>query len=104
MNCTDIALRIRAVLFRKQTEQDLHDELTDHLELEVRKNLAKGMNATEARRQASIQFGGLARVTEECRDGRGVNWITTTFQDALYALRGFRRSPLFVITAVATIA
>src|SRR5689334_17018021 len=104
MNWKDLTLRMRALLNRGQLEQDLVDELTSHIELEMRKYLAQGMDAAEARRQALVQFGGLPRVTEECRDARGVNWITTPFKDAIYALRGFRRSPIFVITAVATIA
>ncbi len=104
MNWRDISLRIRAVLFRKQFEQDLEDELASHFEMQTRKNLAQGMDAAEAKRQAAIQFGGRARVSEECRDARGVHWITTLFQDAVYAARGLRRSPIFAATAVATIA
>jgi predicted permease len=104
MNGKDFAIRLRALMYRRQFEQDLEDELSSHIELEIRKNLGKGMDATEARRQALLQFGGLPRITEECRDARGVNWITTVFKDTRHALRGFRRSPLFVITAAATIA
>ena len=104
MNWKDLTIRLRALTYGRQFEQDLEDELSSHIELEIRKNLGKGMEATEARRQALLQFGGLPRVTEECRDARGVNWITIAFKDVLYALRGFRRSPLFVITAAATIA
>ena len=104
MKWKDFTLRLQALAYRRQFDQDLEDELSSHIELQTRKNLAKGMEVTEARRQALIEFNGLGRVTEECRDARGVNWITTPFKDALYALRGFRRSPVFVIAAVATIA
>ncbi len=104
MKSKDFILRLRALLYRRHLEQDLQDELSSHIELQTRKNLAKGMDAAEARRQALIRFGGLQRVTEECRDTRGVNWITNSFKDALYGLREFRRSPLFAITAVVTIA
>src|SRR5436190_781685 len=104
MKWQDFTLRLRALVYRRQIEQDLQDELSSHIELQTRKNLVQGMEAGEARRQALIQFGGLQPVAEECRDARGVNWITTPCKDAVYALRGFRRSPLFVVTAVATIA
>jgi predicted permease len=104
MNWTDFMIRLRALLHRREVEQDLQDELISHIELQTRKNLARGMDPAEAARHARIQFGGVQQVTEECRDARGVNWITTPCKDALYALRGFRRSPMFVITAVATIA
>jgi predicted permease len=104
MSWKDFTLRLRALVDRRHLEQDLQDELSSHIELQTRKNLARGLDATEARRQALIQFGGVQRVTEECRDARGVSWITISCKDALYALRGFRRSPFFAITAVATIA
>jgi predicted permease len=104
MKWKDLILRFRALFYRRQVETDLQDELSLHIEMQTRKNLAGGMNPSEARRQALIQFGGVQQVAEECRDARGVNWIATAFQDAAYALRGFRRSPLFVLTAVATIA
>ncbi len=104
MKAKDFILRLRALVYRRHLEQDLQDELSTHIELQTRKNLSQGMDAAEARRQALIQFGGLQRVTEECRDTRGVNWITNSFKDALYGLREFRRAPLFAFTAVATIA
>src|SRR5215475_2430197 len=104
MTWKDLTIRLRALVYCRQFEQDLEDELSSHIELEIRKNMGKGMEANEARRHALLQFGGLPRVTEECRDARGVNWITIALKDVLYALRGFRRSPLFVITAAATIA
>ena len=98
MKWKDFTLRLRALVYHRQLEQDLQDELSSHIELQTRKNLLQGMEATEARRQALMHFSGVQRVTEECRDARGVNWITTPLKDALYALRGFRRSPIFVIT------
>ncbi len=43
-------------------------------------------------------------IQEQCRDQRRVNFIETLIQDIRYALRGFRRTPLFAITVIATIA
>ena len=100
MTWTDLRLRFRALLHRDQVEHDLEDELTAHIELQARKNEAGGMSPAEARRQAAIQFGGLTRIREECRDERRINWISSTFQDVRYALRGFWRAPVFVITVV----
>jgi predicted permease len=101
---SDLWLRLRALVFHKRMERDLEDELASHIEMQARKNLAAGMSEAEARRRARIQFGGVAQVAEDCRDARGVNLIATMFQDLRYALRGFRRSPIFVLTVVATIA
>jgi len=103
MNWNDLFLRFRALAFRKQLDQELEDELKFHIEMQTQKNRAAGMSPVEAQREARIQFGGTVRVTEECRDVRGVTMITTLFQDIRYALRGFRRSPTFVLTVVIAI-
>ncbi|HYL77120.1 MAG TPA: ABC transporter permease, partial [Bryobacteraceae bacterium] len=104
MNWRDIKLRIIALVFRNRVERDLDDELHFHVEMQTRKNLADGMGAEEAARRARIQFGGAVQVQEECRDARRTGLIDTTWRDVRYALRGFRRSPTFVLTVVATIA
>ena len=104
MKWKDVQLRLRAIIFRRSVERDLNEELEFHLEMQTRKNLAAGMSEAEARRRARIQFGRAAQVKEECRDARGVKFIETLWQDIRYAIRGFRRSPTFVLTVVATIA
>lgn len=104
MNWTDLRLRLRAILFRQRVEQDLDEELSFHLEMAARKNAAAGANETESARLARLRFGGLDRFKEECRDERRTSLIETTWQDVRYALRGFRRSPVFAITVIATIA
>lgn len=38
---------------------DLNDELSSHLEFQVRKHMAAGMSEAEARRRAYIEFGGM---------------------------------------------
>jgi predicted permease len=104
MNWHDLMLRLRALALQKRVERDLEDELDFHIEMQARKNVLAGMSEAEATRRARIQFGGAAQVKEECRDARGVGLIETTWRDVRYALRGFRRSPNFALTVVATIA
>src|SRR5579862_8880328 len=104
MRWHDVLLRVRALLLRRRTEDELDDEVQFHLEMEARKNRAAGMSAVEARRAARVEFGGIDRAKEQCRDARGVSWIETLVQDARYALRGIRRSPGFALTVAATLA
>jgi predicted permease len=104
MNWSDFRLRLHALLFRRTAEDELDEELRFHVEMEMRKNLATGMRPADASRQVQIQFGGLEQVKEECRDMRGLRFIETLSQDVRYALSGFRRTPGFVSTVVATIA
>jgi len=51
-----------------------------------------------------IEFGGVERVREQCHEQRPGWWIGTVMQDVRYAIRGFRRNPVFTVTAIATLA
>jgi predicted permease len=104
MKWTDFRIRLQALISPNRMERELDDELSFHLEMQTRKNLAEGMNELDARRQARIQFGAGDSVAEECRDQRRVRFVETLSKDIRYALRGFRQTPLFALTVVATIA
>ena len=104
INLDDLWLRARALFRRKQVESELEDELAFHIEMQYRKNLAAGMSSEEARRDAVRRFGTDAAVKEACRDERRISVIETLFRDIRYALRGFRRAPLFALTVIATIS
>jgi len=104
MNRHDLLLRIRGFFLRRRVEEELDEELRFHLEMATRKNAAKGASAAEAARLARVRFGALDPVKEECRNVRGTQLIESTIRDIGYALRGFRRSPLFVVTVIGTIA
>ena len=70
MNWADLRLRLRGVVFRNRMEQELRREVDFHLDMMVRKNVARGMSLEEARRQAAIKFGSSPATLESCRDER----------------------------------
>src|SRR5438445_7305167 len=104
MKWSDLLLRLRALLVWRRVEHELDEELRFHIDMQTRKNVEAGMDAREAARRARVQFGGVEQAKENCRDARGIGWIETLLQDVRYALRGFRRTPGFALTVVATIA
>src|SRR5262245_54636969 len=100
MNWTDLRLRLRALIFKKHTENELQEELDFHLEMQTRKNLREGLDDDGAKRQAMKKFGSLQRFSEECRDERRINLIDSLIQDVCYAVRQFSHSRAFASVAV----
>ena len=92
--------RLRFFLFRKDM-REVDEELQFHIERQTEANLAAGMTPEEARRRAVIVFGGVEHAREACSEARPGWFLDTLWQDVRYALRGFRRAPVFTITDVA---
>ena len=99
-----IPLRLRSLFRRRQVDQELEDELRDHVERKTEEYVGKGLAPEEARRQALLEMGGIEKRKEQCCDARGTRLIEDTLADVRYAVRGFRRTPVIVLTVLATIA
>ncbi len=91
-------------LFQRKKSEELDEELRFHLEQAAEARIASGMEPEEARRQALVEFGGVERAREQCHQQRPGWWLGTVRQDVRYALRGFRRNPVFTIAVIATLA
>ena len=61
-------------LRRAALDRDLDRELHDHLERQARALVETGVSASEARRLAALEMGGIDQVKESVRDVRGTRW------------------------------
>jgi putative ABC transport system permease protein len=95
-------IRLR-FLFSPKTHHEVDEELQFHLQQQVEANMASGMTAQEARRQAVIAFGGVERARNQSHEQRPSHLVETTIQDIRCSFRGFHRNPIFTLTIVATL-
>ncbi|HEV2418392.1 MAG TPA: ABC transporter permease, partial [Terriglobia bacterium] len=91
-------------LRRDRFQQDLAEEMREHLEEKVAELAASGMPAEEARLEAQRQFGNALFLREKSGDAWGFQWLETLLQDLRFGLRQLRRNPGFTAVAIITLA
>src|SRR6266702_4506975 len=85
-------------------ENALDRELKYHLDRRVSDLVRSGLPEPEARRQATLELGGVSQVQEEVRDFWLNRWLRDFGYDLRFSARSFRRSPSFTATAVLSLA
>jgi putative ABC transport system permease protein len=100
--------KLRALLLRLfragSTQRQFDAEFESHVALDTDEGMRAGLNEQEARRQALIRLGGAEQARQSYRERATLPLIETLRQDVRYALRGFRRNPVFALTAIVTLA
>ncbi len=80
-----------------RTEREMGDELTFHIQSRADDLVRRGLSSRDAERQARLDFGGIERYKEQCRDTRSVPVFENALRDLIYAWRSLRRSPVLVL-------
>ena len=89
---------------RDRLERDLDRELRYHMDRRVDDLTKDGLSEAEARRQASLELGGVPQVQEAVRDAWIWRWLDALMRDVRYAIRGLTRNWGFALGAVAVLA
>jgi predicted permease len=89
---------------RRRLERDLERELRYHVDRRVEELLQTGLGAGEARRQASLELGGVPQSQEAVRDAWVWGWLDALARDLRYAIRSLRRSWGFSLGAGSVLA
>lgn len=95
-----------------QPRDPIDREFELHIELEIEQLMARGLEESDARREALRRFGDRHRLRRDCEAARtsqrrlphGALLIESVLSDFRQAVRSFRQAPAFTLTAVATLA
>ena len=97
-------IRMRGLIAGRRRDAEFDAELESHVAMHTEDCVRAGMSPEEARRQALIRLGGVEQTRQAWRERRTLPWLENLLRDVRYAMRGFRRNPVFAITAIATLA
>ncbi len=88
---------------RRRMEDDIDRDIRDHIDMETRENIERGMAPLDARAAALRKFGNPLRIAEDTRAVWRWEWLERLLQDTRYTLRGLRRNPVFAAIVILTL-
>jgi predicted permease len=96
-------MRLIGLVRRGHAEADFAAELESHIAMHTENGIRAGLSPEESRREALIQLGGAEQARQAYRERATLPWIESLLRDVRFALRGFRRNPVFALTAIVTL-
>ena len=95
--------RFRGIFGSSRIGDEFDAELESHIAAHTEEGVRAGLTAEEARRQALLRLGGVEQARQRYRERTTLPWLEGLWRDMRYALRGFRRNPVFAVTAIVTL-
>src|SRR5512140_3020028 len=95
---------VRSLAGRGPVDRDLHADVGSYFGMLVDEKRAAGMSDEDARRQATIEMGGVEQVKEAVRAVRPAAWLDTIARDVRHSVRLLAKTPAFSVTAVLLLA
>src|SRR2546428_8614437 len=96
--------RVRATLRRSRLDDELDDELREHLAMLQERFVRNGMDPSEAFYAARRQFGGVNQVKEALMERSALPSMRSVFADLRYAFRVMFRTPSLAVAVVSVLA
>jgi len=96
--------RLSMLFHRSRFNADLEEEMRLHLELREQQQVAAGLGAEQAHREARRRFGNNTVLRERSFAAWGWSWLESLAQDTLYGLRSMLRSPGLTCVALLSLA
>lgn len=94
----------KSLFSKRPSDPQMNSELRFHIDELTDENIAAGMSPEEARRRATLDFGGQENFKEQVRDIYRIRVVDATLANLKFALRFIRKSPTFSVTVILTLA
>src|ERR1700736_288448 len=92
--------RLTGLFTKNGRDQEMTEELHQHLEALTERNIAAGMSPNDARNAARREFGGVEQIKEAAREQRVWMWADEFLQDLRFGVRMLFRTPAFSALAI----
>jgi predicted permease len=96
--------RIFSLGKRSSVDREIEEEIRAHVAMRTEGNLAAGMSAEQAARDARLRFGNPTVVRERVESADLALGIESIWRDVRHAVLGYFKSPAFALVAIATLA
>src|SRR5262245_7247159 len=97
-------MKLSLWLRRRRREEELEEEIRNHLQMAIRDRMERGESAEEAASAARREFGNIGLIKETTRGMWGWTEAGLLFDDIRYGLRMLRKAPGWTAVMCAVLA